>query len=124
MGNLTGILDHQGMPLDKRKFIWKEMAGKPISKLDDIDDDAFTRVLVMGVMQVLTEPRTNLAQGMGALLTIELEDNAAWELLIELAAAGGHPRIAKGFHKAKAQEDDHVVKIKSLLRKDLLSQVQ
>jgi rubrerythrin len=78
----------------------------------------------MGVMQVLTDPRTNVAQGINALLTLELEDNAAWELLIELAEAGGHPRIAKGFHKAKAQEDDHVVKIKSLLRKDLLSQVQ
>ncbi|WP_423836738.1 hypothetical protein [Stutzerimonas stutzeri] len=121
MGNLTGILDHQRMPLDKQKFTWKEMAGKPISKLDD---DAFTRVRVMGVMQVLTEPRTNLARGRGALLTVELEDNAAWELLIELAEAGGHPKIAKGFHKAKEQEDDHVVKIKSRLRKDLLSQVQ
>ena len=78
----------------------------------------------MGVMQVLTDPRTNIAQGINALLTLELEDNAAWELLIELAEAGGHPRIAKGFHKAKAQEDDHVIKIKTLLRQDLIRQVQ
>ncbi len=81
-------------------------------------------VKAMGLMQVLTDPRTNVAQGLSALLTAELEDNAAWELLIELAEAGGHPRIAKGFHKAKEQEDDHLAKIKSLLRKDLLSQVQ
>ncbi|MCQ4288478.1 ferritin-like domain-containing protein [Pseudomonas stutzeri] len=74
----------------------------------------------MGVMQVLTDPRTNIAQGMGALLTIELEDNAAWELLIELAEAGGHPNIAKGFKKAKDQEDDHLVKIKTLIRRDLI----
>lgn len=78
----------------------------------------------MGVMQVLTDPRTNLAQGMGALLTIELEDNAAWELLIELAEAGGHPNIAKGFKKAKDQEDDHLVKIKTLIRRDLIGQIK
>ena len=81
-------------------------------------------VKVMGVMQVLTDPRTNLAQGMGALLTIELEDNAAWELLIELAEAGGHPNIAQSFHKAKEQEDDHLVKIKTLVRRDLIVQIK
>jgi len=81
-------------------------------------------VKAMGVMQVLTDPRTNIAQGMGALLTIELEDNAAWELLIELAEAGGHPNIAKSFHKAKEQEDDHVVKIKTLVRRDLIVQIK
>src|SRR5690606_13520592 len=59
----------------------------------------------MGLMQVLTDPRTNVAQGLGALLTAELEDTAAWELLIELAEAGGHPNIAKSFEKAKTQED-------------------
>ncbi len=78
----------------------------------------------MGVMQVLTDPRTNVAQGIGALLTIELEDNAAWELLIELAEAGGHPNIAKSFHKAKEQEDDHLVKIKTLVRRDLIVQIK
>jgi len=81
-------------------------------------------VKAMGVMQVLTDPRTNIAQGMGALLTIELEDNAAWELLIELAEAGGHPNIAKSFHKAKEQEDDHLVKIKTLVRRDLIVQIK
>lgn len=78
----------------------------------------------MGVMQVLTDPRTNIAQGMGALLTVELEDNAAWELLIELAEAGGHPDIATSFQKAKEQEDDHLLKIKTLVRRDLIVQIR
>lgn len=77
-----------------------------------------------GVLQVVTDPRTNIAQGMSALLTAELEDNAAWELLIELAEAGGHPRIAKGFHKAKEQEDGHLIKIKTMLRRDLIGQIK
>lgn len=78
----------------------------------------------MGIMQVVTDPRSNLPQALGALLTAELEDNAAWEMLIELADAGGHPKIAKGFEKAKLQEDDHLVKIKTLLRRDLINQIR
>lgn len=78
----------------------------------------------MGIMQVVTDPRSNIPQALGALLTAELEDNAAWELLIELADAGGHPNIAKGFERAKLQEDDHLVKIKTLLRRDLINQIK
>lgn len=78
----------------------------------------------MGLMQVLTDPRTNVAQGLGALLTAELEDNAAWELLIELAEAGGHPNIAKSFEKAKTQEDDHLLKIKTMVRRDLINDIK
>lgn len=44
MDTLTGILDNKGTPLEQQHFTWKEMAGKPISKLDD---DAFTRVRVI-----------------------------------------------------------------------------
>ncbi|WP_287496364.1 hypothetical protein [Pandoraea sp. CB10b_02] len=44
MESLTNLLDAKGTPLDRQRFTWKEMAGKPISKLDD---DAFTRVRVI-----------------------------------------------------------------------------
>ncbi len=81
-------------------------------------------VMAMGIMQVLTDPRTNVAQCMNALLTAELADNAAWELLIELAQAAGHPNIADSFVKAKTQEDDHLVKIKTLMRRDLIMQTK
>lgn len=40
----TNIWGHAGVPLDKQRFNWQEMAGKPISKLDD---DAFTRVRII-----------------------------------------------------------------------------
>jgi len=81
-------------------------------------------VKAMGIMEVVTDPRSNLSQAIGALLTAELEDNAAWEMLIELADAGGHPKIAKGFEKAKLQENDHLVKIKTLLRRELINQIK
>nr|QBM04654.1 hypothetical protein [uncultured bacterium] len=38
------LLHDKGTALDRQRFTWKEMVGKPISKLDD---DAFTRVRVV-----------------------------------------------------------------------------
>jgi hypothetical protein len=36
--------DPGGCPLERQRFTWEELAGKPISKLDD---DAFTRVRII-----------------------------------------------------------------------------
>jgi rubrerythrin len=80
-------------------------------------------VKAMGVLQVLTDPRTTVSQSMGAILTIELEDNAAWELLIELAHKGGHPLIAKRFGHALEQEEVHLATVRNFLKQDLLAQV-
>lgn len=80
-------------------------------------------VKAMGVLQVLTDPRTTVSQSMSAILTIELEDNAAWELLIELAQKGGHPLIAKRFKHALEQEETHLATVRQFIRKDLLEQV-
>ncbi|MEI2418436.1 hypothetical protein V8Z80_19840 [Orrella sp. JC864] len=41
---LNNLWDHRGVPLEKQRFTWRDMVGKPISKLDD---DAFTRVRVI-----------------------------------------------------------------------------
>ncbi|HEU4621899.1 MAG TPA: hypothetical protein VFS42_06720 [Burkholderiaceae bacterium] len=41
---MTNLFDGRGCPLDRQRFTWKELAGKPISKLDD---DAFTRIRVI-----------------------------------------------------------------------------
>ncbi|MCE3254652.1 MAG: hypothetical protein K0R25_146 [Rickettsiaceae bacterium] len=44
MTTVTGLMSEKGTPLKKQRFTWAEMAGKPISKLDD---DAFTRVRII-----------------------------------------------------------------------------
>jgi hypothetical protein len=46
------ILKERGVPLDRQKFTWKEMAGLPYSKLDI---DAFTRVRVILMNGLETE---------------------------------------------------------------------
>jgi hypothetical protein len=38
------LFEDRGTPLERQRFTWRELAGKPISKLDD---DAFTRVRVI-----------------------------------------------------------------------------
>jgi rubrerythrin len=38
------LFEDRGTPIDKQRFTWRELAGKPISKLDD---DAFTRVRII-----------------------------------------------------------------------------
>ncbi|HYG42285.1 MAG TPA: hypothetical protein VEA17_05130 [Bordetella sp.] len=41
---LNNLWDNAGVPLDRQQFSWSDMAGKPISKLDD---DAFTRMRII-----------------------------------------------------------------------------
>lgn len=53
-----------------------------------------------GLMQVLTDPKTTVAQSLDALLIAELTDNAAWEDLIALARKLGHEDMAAQFEQA------------------------
>ena len=61
----------------------------------------------MGLLQVVTDPRTTLAQCLNAVLTAELTDNAGWELLTELARAAGQDEVAERFAEALADEEEH-----------------
>lgn len=79
--------------------------------------------LNMGVMETITDPRTNLAQCLNALLTAELSDNAGWELLIDLANASGQGDIADSFAKALSQEQVHMQTVKEWLSQEVLRQV-
>lgn len=69
----------------------------------------------MGLVQVLTDPRTTLAQCLGAILTAELTDNAGWELLIQLAEDAGETELSGRFLGALAQEQEHLAVIKGWL---------
>lgn len=72
-------------------------------------------VASMGLMQVLTDPRTTFAQSLNAILIAELADNAGWELLITLAQDAGESDIAQRFQRAAEEEEEHLVTIKSWL---------
>lgn len=68
-----------------------------------------------GIMQVLTDPRTTLAQCLNAMLTAELTDNAGWELLIQLAEDAGETDLVAQFMLALAEEQQHLEIVKTWL---------
>jgi hypothetical protein len=72
-------------------------------------------VQAMGVLQVLTDPRTTLSQSLNAILTTELADTAGWELLARLAREAGEQEMAAELEQAHATEQEHDVKVKSWL---------
>lgn len=74
-----------------------------------------TAVASSGIMQVLNDPRTTLAQCLNAMLTAELTDNAGWELLISLADSAGQSELVGPFLAALGQEQEHLEIVKGWL---------
>jgi hypothetical protein len=74
----------------------------------------------MGLMQVLTDPKTTVAQALHAILIAELTDNAAWEELIELTqqaqADGEGTDLVARFTKAQENEAEHLEKVRGWYR--------
>jgi hypothetical protein len=81
-------------------------------------------VASMGIMQVLTDPRTSLAQCLQAILTAELTDNAGWELLIQLADNLGHDELSVQFQEALTHEEEHLVNVRSWLSECVMESAQ
>ena len=59
-----------------------------------------------GIVQVIVDPRTTLLQSLEAILIAELADNACWEALIPLAAAGGEDPLVQPFEEALVIEQE------------------
>jgi hypothetical protein len=79
-------------------------------------------VMSIGLVQTLTDPRTTIAQGLEALLTAELVDNASWELLIQLTEQAGQDELAARFRAALDEEAEHLVKVRGWLTRATLGE--
>ena len=90
----------------------ERMGGDPTAMTPCADVAATSS---MGLMQVVTDPRTTLAQCFNAMLTAELTDNAGFELLITLAEDAGESELAGKLLGAFTQEQDHLAVVKSWL---------
>lgn len=66
-----------------------------------------------GLMQVLTDPKTTMAQALHAILVAEMTDNAAWDELIELTSQAGNDDLVARFSKARDNEQDHLEKVQA-----------
>jgi hypothetical protein len=96
----------------------KSIGGDPTAQTPCAD---VTAAASMGLMQVITDPRTTFAQCLNAILTAELTDNAGWELLIQLAEESGHSSLTPQFSQALRAEQEHLVIIRGWLQALLMN---
>jgi ferritin-like protein len=76
----------------------------------------------LGILQAISDPRTNLAQSLNALLSAELVDHAGWELLVELTDQMGQDEWASRFRHALAQETEHRTMVQGWLQSMVLAE--
>lgn len=76
----------------------------------------------LGILKVLTEPRTSISQCLNAILSAEMTDNAGWELLVGLCEEMGLTDVASEFRRALSQEERHLQQIKAWLKQLTLGQ--
>jgi hypothetical protein len=140
----VNLMQDKGTPLARQKFTWKDMVGKPISKLDD---DAFTRVRIIWMngqeldslrtkqvaLRCHRESRVQLAQLMRSeqhqATTINwligadhspLETTIAYEqVAIEVTASVAQLEpdayLAQGYRYALLEDFDHLYRYSALL---------
>lgn len=98
-----------------------EIGGDPTVQSPSAD---VVGVASMGLLQVLTDPRSSLAQCLQAMLTAELTDNDGWELLIKLADNLGYEDMRAEFEIALANEQEHLVNVRNWLSECVLDSAQ
>lgn len=69
-----------------------------------------------GLLKVISDPRSSVAQSLQALLTAEATDNAGWELLFELCEELAYDKFLGEFERAQIHEEEHLSQIQEYLR--------
>lgn len=69
-----------------------------------------------GVIKVLSDPRTNAAQALEALLIAELTDVDSWSMLIDLTEAAGMTKSADKMREALRSEETHLQRVRAWLK--------
>ena len=62
----------------------------------------------IGLLQVVSDPKTTVDQSLHAILVAELADNAGWEELIALAREMGQDDMTRQFEGALQEERQHL----------------
>jgi hypothetical protein len=79
-------------------------------------------VIASGPLQVVSDPRTTMAQAFNAVLLVELGDGAGWDLLVELAQEAGHSDMSQRFTVAQDTERQHLERVRTWLREAVLAE--
>jgi rubrerythrin len=79
-------------------------------------------VLSHGVLQVMSDPRTTVAQALQAVLIAELADNDGWKMLQELAEQLDEGDLAEQCAQAYDEEQEHLENVRTWLSNMVLSE--
>jgi hypothetical protein len=89
-----------------------DLGGDPTAVTPSAD---LVGVIAQGMVQVLSDPRTTLIQGLETIYVAELADNAGWGALIEIARMAGHERLVESFVEAEQTEERHREQVEAWL---------
>jgi hypothetical protein len=79
-------------------------------------------VLSHGIVQVVSDPRTTIAQTLQAVLSAELADNDGWQMLNDLAGQLGYSDLATKCEKAFQEEQEHLANVRGWLSEMTLTE--
>ncbi len=113
--------DEEGKHFQLLRKIMEDLGADPTAQTPAADA---TAIISSGALQLIADPRSNLAQCLNALLTVELNDNAAWDLLIQLARASGQNEAAEAFAEALREEEQHLAMVREWLERQLLAEIK
>jgi hypothetical protein len=108
------IHDEEMRHMELVRSIIESMGADPTAMTPCAD---VTGVAALGLVQVLTDPRTTIAQSLDAILIAELTDNAGWEMLITLMQQTGNETFVSDMNQALIAEQDHLRNVRSWLEK-------
>lgn len=86
------------------------LGGDPTSQTPSGD---LAGVESMGLVQVVNDPRTTIAQSLHAIMTAELSDKAGWETLVALADEHELIELVDDFTEALNQEREHLALVQT-----------
>lgn len=97
----------------------KDLGADPTAVTPEADVDG---VASIGLMQVMSDPRTSIAQSLHAVLIAELADHDGWQLLIKLTEELGQDDMARKFRSALAEEERHLATIREFVEQSCLTE--
>jgi rubrerythrin len=97
-----------------------ELGGDPTVQTPSAD---VAGVLSQGVFQIVSDPRTSIAQTLQAMLNAELADNDGWKMLAYMTANMGHSELAEKCEEAFEQEQEHLENVRAWLTETTLTEV-
>ncbi|MCC2643427.1 MAG: uncharacterized protein K0S45_3840 [Nitrospira sp.] len=97
----------------------RELGADPTAQTPEADVNG---VASAGLMQVITDPRTSVAQSIHAIHIAELADRDGWDMLIKLALDMGQTDMAEKFKIALAEEEQHLETIRQLMQHTVLAE--